>query len=164
MLGQPIAKDQAGNIRRLRMKIGPVFQDFKLIKGRTAIENVMFGMRFLGLPSSQIKEEVNNALVNVGLEHKVLSLVEHLSWGECQRVSRARAGVRKPAVILADQPTGQLDTDNALKILELLTSLKDKKTTVIITTHATHLIEDKNYDKLIHVDGGIIHCERVGLA
>jgi len=163
VLGQPISKGQDVNIRRLRMMIGPVFQEFRLIKGRSAMENVMLGMRFLGLPPSQLKENASNALIKVGLEHKALSPVENLSWGESQRVAIARAVARKPALILADEPTGNLDKDNALNILELLTSLKDEKTSVIITTHATHLIEDKEDGKLIQVDGGSICCERLGL-
>lgn len=164
VLGQPIVKGQAANIRRLRMSIGPVFQEFKLIKGRTAIENVMLGMRFLGIPPGQLKENANNVLVKVGLGHKTFSLVDNLSWGECQRVAIARAVARKPVLILADEPTGNLDLKNALNILELLTSFKDHKTAVIITTHATHLIDDKEDIKLIQVDKGSIRWERLGRA
>ena len=162
VLGQPILKNQALNIRKLRRAIGPVFQEFKLIKGRTALENVLLGMRFLGLPSGYIKENAENALAKVGLEHKSFSLVENLSWGECQRVAIARAVARKPTLILADEPTGNLDHDNAVKILELLAAFKDKNTTVIITTHATHLINGKKGDMFIRMDGGSIHCERLG--
>jgi cell division transport system ATP-binding protein len=162
VLGQHISKNQTSDIRRLRRMIGPVFQEFKLIKGRTAIENVLLGMRFLGLPTDHIKENASNALAVVGLEHKALSLVENLSWGECQRVAIARAVARKPALILADEPTGNLDHENAVKIMDLLTSFKDKKTAVIITTHATHLIDGKKGDVFIRMDGGNIHCERLG--
>lgn len=164
VLQQSISKDQAMNIRRLRMSIGPVFQEFKLIKGRTALENVMMGMRFLDFSSGQIKKNANDTLVKVGLKHKVFSLVENLSWGECQRVAIARAVARKPALILADEPTGNLDVDNSLNILELLTSFKDENTAIIITTHATHLIEGREYGKLIQVEEGSIRCERLGLA
>lgn len=162
VLGQSILKDQASNILKLRRMIGPVFQEFKLIKGRTTIENVVLGMRFLDLPPAYIKENAYYALEKVGLRHKALSLVENLSWGECQRVAIARAVARKPALILADEPTGNLDKDNSIKILDLFTTLKDEKTTVIITTHATHLIEDKKGDIFIRMDGGSIHCERLG--
>ncbi|ATW25908.1 cell division ATP-binding protein FtsE [Candidatus Formimonas warabiya] len=162
VLDQPVTKDQAGNIRRLRRVMGPVFQEFRLIRGRTALENVMLGMRFLDLPPAQIKENAGTALVKVGLAHKVLSRVENLSWGECQRVAIARAVARKPAVILADEPTGNLDQDNALKILELLTSFQDRKTAVIITTHATHLIGHQNGGTLIRLDRGNMHWERLG--
>lgn len=162
VLEQPILKGQAEGIRKLRMMIGPVFQEFRLIKGRTAIENVMLGMRFLDVPQGHIKEEAYNALVKVGLGQKRLSLVEHMSWGECQRVAIARAVARKPALIIADEPTGNLDKDNALKILELLNSFKDNKTTVIITTHATHLIEGEKAARHILMDSGNMSWERLG--
>lgn len=157
-------KEHSSEIRRLRKAIGPVFQEFKLIKGRTALENTMLGMRFLGMRNKQIKEVSKDALVKVGLGHKIDSLVEHLSFGEIQRVAIARAVARKPAIILADEPTGNLDKDNALNILELLTSLKDKDTTVIVTTHATHLIEDIENGKFIKVDNGNILLEIRGEA
>lgn len=157
-------KEEERNIRKLRRVIGPVFQEFKLIKGRTALENVMLGMRFLGINPKYAKAESKNALIKVGLGHKIDSLVEHLSFGETQRVAIARAVARKPAIILADEPTGNLDKDNALNILDLFTSLKDKDTTVIITTHATHLLEEINEGKFIKVDNGNIHIESRGEA
>lgn len=163
VLGQPIEKGQESGIRRLRTAIGPVFQEFRLIKGRTALENVMLGMRFLDVPKGQLKDNARVAIKNVGLENKELSLVENLSWGECQRIAIARAVARKPALILADEPTGNLDKDNALNILELLTSFKDKSTAVIITTHATHLIEAHGYTKHIQMHKGIIDFERLGV-
>lgn len=144
VLGYSVIKSQAFNIRRLRMALGPVFQDFKLVKGRSSLENIMLGMRFLGFSSGQLKENARKALTRVGLEHKADSRIENLSWGECQRVSIARAVARKPALILADEPTGNLDRDNALNILALLTACKDRETAVIITTHATHLIDEKD--------------------
>jgi cell division transport system ATP-binding protein len=78
VMGQSIAKGQEGNIRRLRKRIGPVFQEFRLIQGRTALENVMMGMRFLGIPCRQAKENAKSALTRLGLEHKALSMVENL--------------------------------------------------------------------------------------
>jgi cell division transport system ATP-binding protein len=164
VLGQSISKGQATGIRRLRRLIGPVFQEFRLIKGRTAIENVMLGMRFLDISPGNIRENASNALIKVGLEQKALSLVEHLSWGECQRVAIARAVARKPALIIADEPTGNLDKDNAINILELLKSFKDKQTAIIITTHATHLIEDEKAAKHIRIDNGNMSWERLGQA
>lgn len=161
ILGQPIMKGQAARIRQLRMMMGPVFQEFRLIKGRNAIENVMLGMRFLDISPSEIKDNAGKALKKVGLEHKAFSLVENLSWGECQRVAIARAVARKPVLILADEPTGNLDKDNALNILELLTSFKNSKTSVIVTTHATHLIKDEKDAKIIRMDKGCINWERL---
>lgn len=164
VLGQSVSKNHVIAIKKMRMRIGPVFQEFKLIKGRTAIENIMLGMRFLDFSYNQIIENASIALTKVGLEHKTHSLVENLSWGECQRIAIARAVARKPTLILADEPTGNLDHDNALKILELLTSFRDEKTTVIITTHATHLIENDDKSRLIQVEGGNITNEGLGLA
>ncbi|HOO12301.1 MAG TPA: ABC transporter ATP-binding protein [Bacillota bacterium] len=164
VMGQPIAKGQEGNIRRLRKRIGPVFQEFRLIQGRTALENVMMGMRFLGLPYQQAKENAQNALARLGLGHKALSMVENLSWGEAQRIAIARAVARKPRLIMADEPTGNLDHDNALIILDLLTSFRDTNTTVIITTHATHLIWRQEHATFIRMDGGSISVERRGKA
>ena len=161
VLGQPVIKGQDEGIRHLRMMIGPVFQEFKLVKGRTAMENVMMGMRFLGITSAQLKENASSALSKVGLKHKESSMVENLSLGERQRVAIARAVTRKPALILADEPTGNLDMDNALNILELLTSFKDNKTSVIITTHATHLIENQKYVRHIHMENASKYWERV---
>ncbi len=160
VLGQRIQRGQAGKIRRLRRQIGPVFQEFKLIKGRTALENVMIGMRLQGIPPRRMREEAYAALNRVGLGHKKDSPVEKLSWGEAQRVAIARAVARKPVLILADEPTGNLDHDNALNILELLRSFKDIDTTVIITTHATHLIEEEREATFVHVNGGKIMVER----
>jgi cell division transport system ATP-binding protein len=161
VMGQSMTKEQYAEIRKLRMVTGPIFQEFRVIKGRTALENVMMGMRFLNISPGQLKENARSALIKVGLEHKSLSLVDNLSWGECQRVAIARAVARKPKLILADEPTGNLDKTNALKILELLVSLKDKNTSIIITTHATHLIEGDKYAKYIQMDRGSILLEGI---
>ncbi len=162
VLEQFISKNNQKDIRQLRRLLGPVFQEFKLIRGRTAMENVMLGMRFFNYSIAEIKERANSALLKVGLGHKAFSLVENLSWGERQRVAIARAVARKPKLILADEPTGNLDTKNALNILELLISFKDQNTAIIITTHATHLIDQKD-GRLIYVEAGRIFEEGLGL-
>lgn len=160
VLGRSINKSRTGNVRKIRRSIGPVFQEFKLIEGRTALENVMMGMRFLGITPKQMKAQAHEALEKVGLEHKKLSMVENLSWGESQRVAIARAVARKPLLILADEPTGNLDYDNAINILKLLKSFLDNDTTVVITTHATHLIKNDQNATFISVDKGRISIER----
>ena len=160
--GQIMKRSKRGSIRKLRKKIGPVFQEFKLIDGRTALENVMMGMRFLGISPRKMKAEAVNALSRVGLEHKIRTKVEHLSWGEAQRVAIARALARKPSLILADEPTGNLDQTNALNILHMLTSLCDENTAVVITTHATHLIENKEKATYIRVKQGEVTMESRG--
>jgi cell division transport system ATP-binding protein len=159
VMGQIMSRGKDSDIRKLRMAMGPVFQEFRVIKGRTSLENVILGMRFLDFTPKEIKENALIVLQRVGLGHKANSLVDNLSWGECQRVAIARAVARKPKLILADEPTGNLDKANSLKILELLVSLKDKDTSVIITTHATHLIEEEKRAKHIRMENGSIHWE-----
>lgn len=156
VLGQAIEKDKEKNIRRLRQEMGPVFQDFRLIRGRTALENVTLGMRFLDLSKKEINYRAEEALEKVGLGHKKTALVERLSWGQGQRVAIARAIARKPRLIIADEPTGNLDFDNAVNMLNLLTSLKEYDTTVVITTHATHLIDWLMDGRILYVDNGNI--------
>lgn len=164
VLGKSIKKNKSNNIRKIRKRIGPVFQEFKLIEGRTAFENVMIGMRFLGIKPKQMKSQASEALEKVGLGHKKSSMVENLSWGESQRVAIARAVARKPSLILADEPTGNLDYDNAINILGLLKSFLDENTAIVITTHATHLIKDEQNATFIQVDKGRISIERRDLS
>lgn len=156
VLGQNIEQKEESQIRKMRRSIGPVFQEFRLIKGRTALENVIDGLRIIGFSPRRLKEEAELALDKVGLKHKAKSLVENLSWGEAQRVSIARAVTRKPSLILADEPTGNLDYENAVKILDLLASFRNENTAVVITTHATHLIEGFKDATFLRVASGII--------
>jgi cell division transport system ATP-binding protein len=162
VLGQSMKRGNTRKIQQLRKKIGPVFQEFKLIERRTALENVMIGMRILGFAPRKMKSEAVNALTRVGLEHKINAKVDHLSWGEAQRVAIARAVARKPQLLLADEPTGNLDHDNALKILDILNSFRDENTAVVITTHATHLIEGREDVTYIRVNKGEITVEKRG--
>ncbi len=156
VLGQAIEREKEKGIRNIRQQMGPVFQDFKLIRGRTALENIVLGMRFLDIPKSEVYFRAEEALEKVGLEHKKSAYVETLSWGQGQRVAIARAIARKPTLIIADEPTGNLDFDNAVNMLNLLTTLKEEDTTVIITTHATHLIDGSNQGRILYVDNGAI--------
>lgn len=162
VMGQAILKNDSRKIRNMRKHIGPIFQEFKLISGRTAYENIIMGMRFLDLSKRQMKENAKGALERVGLEHKSSVLVERLSFGEAQRVAIARAVARKPSLILADEPTGNLDQDNAINIMDLLNSVKDKNTTVLVTTHATHLIDNYPNASLIRIEKGRINIEHRG--
>lgn len=162
VMDQIMDKSKPDAIRQLRRRIGPVSQDFNLINGRSALENVMLGLRILGIPPGQMEFEAKNALTRVGLEHKYFSLVENLSWGERQRVAIARAVARHPRLILADEPTGNLDQHNAQQVLDLLASCVDQETTVIITTHATHLIHEKQGGRLIELKHGQIIRDEKG--
>lgn len=156
ILGESMSNIKGAQLQRLRRRIGPVFQEFRLIKGRTALENVMMGLRFLELSSKELKAQAVNSLERVGLSHKLNALVDNMSWGEGQRVSIARAVARRPALILADEPTGNLDRENAIKILDLLDSFRDASTAVVVTTHATHLIEDRFDSRIVEISNGRI--------
>ncbi len=160
VLDQPMKKGNARKIGPIRKRIGPVFQEFKLIQGRTALENVITGMRFLGISPKKMKEEAVSVLTKVGLEHKISTKVDNLSWGEAQRVAIARAVARKPVLFLADEPTGNLDHDNALNILHILNTFRTRDTAVIITTHATHLIENLEDVTYVRVDKGNVTVEK----
>lgn len=162
VLGQTMKKGQGRSIRKLRKQIGPVFQEFKLIERRTTLENVMMGMRFLGASPKKMKAEAMEALTKVGLNHKISAKVDNLSYGEAQRVAIARAVARKPRLLLADEPTGNLDHNNAMNILHILDSFRDENTAVIITTHATHLIEGREDVTYIRVNQGEITIEPRG--
>lgn len=162
VMGQEISEGKSEELRRLRRRIGPVFQELKLVPGRSAMENVMMGIRFLDFSGQEIKSYAADALEKVGLSHKADSMVENLSWGEAQRVSIARAIARKPRLILADEPTGNLDHDNAVNILNILASFKQKDTSVIVATHATHLIENQRNVTIIRMNQGNISVEKRG--
>lgn len=154
VLGEDLSRDNKDNIRKIRQSIGPVFQEFKLIKGRTAMENIIMGIRFLDIGIKDSREYAEEIMSKVGLSNKKESLVENLSYGERQRVAIARAIIRKPKIILADEPTGNLDKKNAINILNLFTELKDEKTTIIITTHATDLIEKREKSIIYNMNNG----------
>ena len=143
VVGYSMEKISSSELQSLRQKIGPIFQDFKLLNGRSVYDNVLVGLRFLNYRNEEIHEFSLKALEKVGLSHKVHSPVENLSYGERQRVAIARAVARNPKLIIADEPTGNLDKKNALMVLDLLKSFQSKDTSVIITTHAVALIEDE---------------------
>lgn len=160
VMGQMITPQNEGGIRLMRRAMGPIFQEFRLLEGRSVYDNVMLGMRFLGIPLHEMKELTLSSISRVGLEHKIRHTVDRLSWGECQRVAIARAVARRPRLIIADEPTGNLDRDNALNILNLLTSFSTEETAVIITTHATHLVDLVQPGTAITLEAGVLRCER----
>lgn len=149
-------KTSSHNKRKIRTLIGPVFQEFRLINSRTSLENVLLAMRFLKLTRNEMHKNSVEALKKVGLEKKINTNIDHLSWGEMQRVAIARAIARKPRLILADEPTGNLDRENAEKIFDILSSLKDDNISVVIATHATHLIEHIKSNRHLYINNGII--------
>lgn len=160
VMGQRMAPQHGGAIRKLRQHMGPVFQEFRLMPGRTVLDNVLLGMRFIGIPPHVMEALAQDSIRQVGLEHKINHTVDRLSWGECQRVAIARAVARKPQLIIADEPTGNLDQENASAILGLLLSFRSPETCVIITTHATHLLDKSHGGVFIALDSGAITCVR----
>lgn len=153
--GIDISDIHANDLPYLRRKIGVVYQDIKLLPTRTAFENVAFAMEANGFPMNEIEAEVPKILEIVGLQSKIEAFPAHLSGGERQRVSIARALAHRPVLILADEPTGNLDNINSMEILELLMKINDLGTTVLLATHAKELV-DKVKRRVILLDKGKI--------
>ena len=125
----------------LRRQIGTVFQDFRLLPGKTVYENVAFALQVIGKPSRVIREVVPATLQLVGLEGKENRLNEQLSGGEQQRVAIARAFVNRPKILIADEPTGNLDPETSVGIMKLLDRINRTKTTVIMATHDSSIVD-----------------------
>lgn len=123
-----------------RRKIGCVFQEFRLLRDRNVYENVAFAQRVVAAPSKKIRKDVPKILSMVGLAEKYRSLPKQLSGGEQQRVALARALVNKPSIILADEPTGNLDPKNSRDIMKLLTEINGRGTTVVVVTHDKEMV------------------------
>lgn len=153
--GTDIAGIRPQDIPYLRRKIGVVFQDIKLLPSRTAFENVSFAMEVGGVPRSEIENEVPEILALVGLAEKASAFPNELSGGEKQRVAIARALAHKPALLLADEPTGNLDEINAMEILTVLRKINEFGTTVVLATHAKELV-DKMKKRVIVLEQGEI--------
>jgi cell division transport system ATP-binding protein len=124
-----------------RRNIGVVFQDFRLLKDRNVYENVAFAQKVVGERNSRIKRNVPMMLSVVGLAAKYRSYPKQLSGGEQQRVAIARALINEPSILLADEPTGNLDNNNAWEIMKLLEEINNKGTTVIVVTHNLEIVK-----------------------
>ena len=153
--GHRLASMAEKEIPLLRRKLGVVFQDFKLIRTRTIFENVAFVLKVLGVSAAEQKQRTFRALKMVGLQHKLSSFPLQLSGGEQQRVAIARALVNDPLVLLADEPTGNLDPDLAQEIMALFERINGQGTTVIVATHDRSLIQ-RMRKRVIGLDHGRI--------
>ena len=129
------------HIPRYRRTLGVVFQDFRLLKERNVFENVAFALRVTGASGRQIRERVPRMLGMVGLSSKYKAYPEQLSGGEQQRVAIARALINRPDVLLADEPTGNLDSFHAVEIMKLLEKISQRGTTVLVVTHSHEIVE-----------------------
>jgi cell division transport system ATP-binding protein len=144
----------------LRRKIGVVFQDFKLLPQRTVFENIAFALEIAGMTNREIKSTVPKVIKLVGLEGKEKQFPRQLSGGEQQRVAIARAVVRQPKILIADEPTGNLDPRHSWEIIKLLEKINRYGTTVLLTTHNAEIV-NKLKRRVITIDGGKISSDQV---
>ena len=149
------------NVPLLRRTMGIVFQDFRLIPTMNVFQNVAFAMYVVGASGRDIRREVSKALSKVGLGHKARSMPSQLSGGEQQRVGLARALVNSPDLIIADEPTGNVDPNMSYEIVSMLTEINKHGTTVLMVTHDHNLVRDFNH-RVIMLDGGKIVADNAG--
>lgn len=160
--GRNVARIRASSIPYLRRNIGVVFQDFKLLEHRTVADNVAFALDVLGVPRAEGQDRVRRMLKLVGLEHKAKSLPLKLSGGEQQRVVIARALVNDPTILLADEPTGNLDPARTLEIMDLLCEVNVRGTTVMVATHDSTVLS--RYPKrTIRLEAGHVVLDEDGM-
>lgn len=163
VMGQRLKDLTHKEIPYYRRKMGVVFQDFRLLKDRNVYENVAFALRVTETPSRVIKKKVPAALSLVGLAQKYKSFPKELSGGEQQRVAIARAIVNEPSILLADEPTGNLDPANSWEIMKLLQEANDRGTTVIVVTHNIEIVKAMKKRVITMKKGIIVSDEKVGV-
>ncbi|MBP3451227.1 MAG: cell division ATP-binding protein FtsE [Agathobacter sp.] len=153
--GKNLSKIRRRQIPKFRRNIGVVFQDFRLLKDRNVYENIAFAQKVIGESTRNIKKKVPSFLSMVGLAAKYRSYPKELSGGEQQRVAIARALINNPSILLADEPTGNLDNNNAWEIMKLLEEVNDRGTTVIVVTHNMEIVKVMK-KRVITVQKGVI--------
>ena len=155
-----LSKLKRSKVSKLRRDIGMVFQDFKLLNDRTVAENVAIALQVIGEKDSKIRQQVMETLDMVGIADKAKHFPSQLSGGEVQRTSIARAIIAKPSILLADEPTGDLDPGNSDLIIDLLENInKELGTTVIVATHDVPIV-DKRQRRVIHLEKGKILSDK----
>ncbi|MDP2629592.1 MAG: cell division ATP-binding protein FtsE [Candidatus Harrisonbacteria bacterium] len=157
-----VNKLRSSELPRLRRQIGVVFQDFRLLPSKTAYENIAFALEVGGRPQDEIEEFVPQVLDMVGLGHKKYNFPHEMSGGEKQRVAIARAMIHNPAVIIADEPTGNLDDINTEEIIKLLMRINELGTTVIFASHNKDVVNKMNRRVISLVDGRVVRDEAQG--
>jgi cell division transport system ATP-binding protein len=161
--GRDIATLPDGKVPQLRRRIGTVFQDYKLLPSRNVYDNVAYALQVIGAPRSEIRTKVPDALRLVGLADKVKSFPDQLSGGEQQRLSVARAFVNHPPLLLADEPTGNLDPTTSIGIMQVLYRINRTGTTVVVVTHDRELV-DKMRRRVIALDAGrVVRDQSAGM-
>ena len=143
--GVNVAKLRNRKVYKIRRKMGVVFQDFKLLEKLTVYENVAFALEIFGLKSDEIHKKVLKALDLVNLKGKAKNYPDELSGGEKQRVAIARAIVNGPKFLICDEPTGNLDEETSMEIMEVLKNVNEIGTTIIMVTHDTHIVEKMHW-------------------
>lgn len=156
--GADITRLPKNRIPNLRRSMGIVFQDFRLLEDKTVYENVAYAMRVIGASRKAIKRQVPNVLSLVGLLNKAKAYPDQLSGGEQQRVAVARAIVNNPVMLIADEPTGNLDPETAWEIMSLLNDINRRGTTVVVATHAKDIV-DKMEKRVIAINKGVIYSD-----
>jgi cell division transport system ATP-binding protein len=156
MLGRSVPELRRRQVAELRRSIGVVFQDAKLLPGRTVYENIAFVLRVTGTPRREITARVFDALRAVGLSARAQSYPAQLSQGEAQRASLARAIVRKPAVLIADEPTGNVDDAMAAEVIDVVKDVWQRGTTVVLATHQARLAVELKQRMLVLEHGRLV--------
>src|SRR3990172_8551242 len=154
--GMDIAALRSHEVPHLRRKVGTVFQDFKLLPQRTVYENVSFPLEIMGLDDSEISDTVMETLKLVNLEEKAGHFPSQLSGGESQRTSIARAMVLRPEILLADEPTGNLDPQSAWEVMQILTKLNTLGSTIVMATHNTDITSSLPHRRIEIKSGKIV--------
>ena len=161
LYGEDITRLKARKVPKLRQSIGMVFQDFKLLENKTVYQNIKYVMQILGKSSSEIKSTIDTVLDLVNLKDKKNAYPHELSGGEMQRVCIARSMVNKPKLLIADEPTGNLDPVTSMDIANALVRINERGTTVIMITHEKDIV-NKLQKRVIQLDKGIIVRDEEG--
>ncbi len=162
VMGYDLNKIRHGKIPKFRRNLGIVFQDFRLLKDRNVYENVAFAQRIVETPVKEMKKNVPTILATVGLAGKYKAKPKQLSGGEQQRVALARALVNKPSILLADEPTGNLDPKNSWEIMKLLEEINEAGTTVLVVTHNREIVNAMQKRVVTMKKGVIVSDEEKG--
>ena len=162
VMGYDLVKIKHRKIPKFRRNLGIVFQDFRLLKDRNVYENVAFAQRIIQVSNKEIKRNVPSILATVGLAGKYKAKPKQLSGGEQQRVALARALVNKPTILLADEPTGNLDPKNSWEIMKLLEQINENGTTVLVVTHNREIVNSMQKRVVTMKRGVIVSDEEKG--
>ncbi len=161
VMGNDLAKLKHRQVPKFRRNIGVVFQDFRLLNDRNVYENVAFAQRVVQTPSSEIRRNVPAILATVGLAGKYKAKTKQLSGGEQQRVALARALINNPSILLADEPTGNLDPKNSWEIMRLLEEINERGTTVVVVTHNREIVNAMR-KRVVTMKKGVIVSDEEG--